>query len=247
MMMLYLLIMNLSTEEWDTSVLWENVRCSELILLFWTKKKIIVDWCCCVKNAGPWPRIYTKQISKYFNDQFQLNVLLLLLLVAIVEHPIPWPSCLLNMCLDCCCHQLIERAGRSADDEKVEQKMAESWEELSLVSSSPTMIRKGIEGVVMKHVSKAAKQQKGIQIQYVQYVVVPSSSMYSACLQCLNLSCTSPCMYLTWTPCASSPASWPVPTTPNASGDEPQTRIKIQEDPVVHLHLAGGTSHLAEA
>lgn len=40
--------------------------------------------------------------------------------------------------------------------------MAESWEELSLVSSSPTMIRKGIEGVVMKHVSKAAKQQKGI-------------------------------------------------------------------------------------
>lgn len=58
-------------------------------------------------------------------------------------------------------HQLIERAGRSADDEKVEQKMAESWEELSLVSSSPTMIRKGIEGVVMKHVSKAAKQHKG--------------------------------------------------------------------------------------
>lgn len=40
--------------------------------------------------------------------------------------------------------------------------MSESWEELSLVSSSPTMIRKGIEGVVMKHVSKAAKQQKGI-------------------------------------------------------------------------------------
>lgn len=56
--------------------------------------------------------------------------------------------------------RLIERAGRSADDEKVEQKMAESWEELSLVSSSPTMIRKGIEGVVMKHVSKAAKQHK---------------------------------------------------------------------------------------
>ena len=60
------------------------------------------------------------------------------------------------------CVQLIERAGRAADDEKVEQKMAESWEELSLVSASPTMIRKGIEGVVMKHVAKAAKQQKGI-------------------------------------------------------------------------------------
>ncbi|XP_026214887.1 mitochondrial dynamics protein MID49 [Anabas testudineus] len=56
--------------------------------------------------------------------------------------------------------RLIERAGRAADDEKVEQKMAESWEELSLVSASPTMIRKGIEGVVMKHVAKAAKQQK---------------------------------------------------------------------------------------
>lgn len=42
--------------------------------------------------------------------------------------------------------------------------MAESWEELSLVSSSPTMIRKGIEGVVMKHVSNAAKQHKGIKV-----------------------------------------------------------------------------------
>ncbi|XP_028316714.1 mitochondrial dynamics protein MID49 [Gouania willdenowi] len=55
---------------------------------------------------------------------------------------------------------LIERAGRAADDEKVEQKMAESWEELSLVSSSPTLIRKGIKGVVLKHVAKATKQQK---------------------------------------------------------------------------------------
>ena len=58
--------------------------------------------------------------------------------------------------------QLIERAGRAADDEKVEQKMAESWEELSLVSASPTLLRKGIEGVVMKHVAKAARQQKGM-------------------------------------------------------------------------------------
>ncbi|XP_076004221.1 mitochondrial dynamics protein MID49 [Genypterus blacodes] len=55
---------------------------------------------------------------------------------------------------------LIERAGRAAEEEKVEQKMAESWEELSLVSASPTMIRKGIEGVVMKHVAKATRQQK---------------------------------------------------------------------------------------
>ncbi|XP_060946919.1 mitochondrial dynamics protein MID49 [Limanda limanda] len=54
--------------------------------------------------------------------------------------------------------RLIERAGRAADDEKVEQKTAESWEELS--SASPEMIRKGIEGVVLKHVAKAARQQK---------------------------------------------------------------------------------------
>ncbi|XP_034543984.1 mitochondrial dynamics protein MID49 isoform X2 [Notolabrus celidotus] len=56
--------------------------------------------------------------------------------------------------------RLIERAGRAADDEKVEQKMAESWEELSLVSASPTLIKKGIKGVVMKHVAKATRQQK---------------------------------------------------------------------------------------
>ena len=60
------------------------------------------------------------------------------------------------------CVQLIERAGRAADDEKIEQKMAESWEELNLVSASPTLLKKGIKGVVMNHVSKAAKQQKGI-------------------------------------------------------------------------------------
>eukprot|EP00063_Salmo_salar_P010570 XP_013985405.1 PREDICTED: mitochondrial dynamics protein MID49-like isoform X2 [Salmo salar] len=56
--------------------------------------------------------------------------------------------------------RLIERAGRAADDEKVEQKMSESWEELSLVSASPKSIRKGLEGVVMKHVAKATKPQK---------------------------------------------------------------------------------------
>lgn len=42
--------------------------------------------------------------------------------------------------------------------------MAESWEELSRVSASPTMIRKGIEGVVLKHVAKATRQQKGKDI-----------------------------------------------------------------------------------
>lgn len=56
--------------------------------------------------------------------------------------------------------RLIERAGRAAEEEKVEQKMPESWEELSLVSASPTLLKKGIEGVVFKHVAKATKQQK---------------------------------------------------------------------------------------
>lgn len=64
--------------------------------------------------------------------------------------------------------RLIERAGRAANDEKVEQKMAESWEELSLVSASPTLIKKGIEGVVMKHVANAAKQQKADLCQQPQ-------------------------------------------------------------------------------
>lgn len=64
--------------------------------------------------------------------------------------------------------RLIERAGRAANDEKVEQKMAESWEELSLVSASPTLIKKGIEGVVMKHVAKAARQQKADLCQQPQ-------------------------------------------------------------------------------
>ncbi|XP_029359710.1 mitochondrial dynamics protein MID49 [Echeneis naucrates] len=64
--------------------------------------------------------------------------------------------------------RLIERAGRAADDEKVEQKMAESWEELSLVSASPTLLKKGIEGVVMKHVAKATRQQKADLCQQPQ-------------------------------------------------------------------------------
>eukprot|EP00063_Salmo_salar_P066286 XP_014041121.1 PREDICTED: mitochondrial dynamics protein MID51-like [Salmo salar] len=61
--------------------------------------------------------------------------------------------------------RLIERAGREADDEKVEQKMSESWEELSLVSASPKSIRKGLESVVMKHVAKATKSQKAKSLQ----------------------------------------------------------------------------------
>lgn len=57
--------------------------------------------------------------------------------------------------------KLIERAGRAADDEKVEQKITESWEELSLVSASPTLIQKEIAGVVINHVATTTKQQKG--------------------------------------------------------------------------------------
>lgn len=121
-------------------------------------------------------------------------------------------------------HQLIERAGRSADDDKVEQKMAESWEELSLVSSSPTMIRKGIEGVVMKHVSKAAKQQKGMKVAR------------TLCTDFLHS------VFLLFHCHPSSAVSWPVPTTPGVSGDEPQARVKVQEAPAVRLHFAGPTS-----
>ncbi|XP_044203404.1 mitochondrial dynamics protein MID49 [Thunnus albacares] len=79
--------------------------------------------------------------------------------------------------------RLIERAGRAADDEKVEQKMAESWEELSLVSASPTLIKKGIEGVVMKHVAKAAKQQKADLCQQPQTEVQPKPESKSKRLQ----------------------------------------------------------------
>ncbi|XP_020786428.1 mitochondrial dynamics protein MID49 [Boleophthalmus pectinirostris] len=56
--------------------------------------------------------------------------------------------------------RLIERAGRAAEEEKVEQKMAESWEEISRVSASPTLLRRGLEGVVLQEVSTATKQQK---------------------------------------------------------------------------------------
>lgn len=62
--------------------------------------------------------------------------------------------------------QLIERAGRPPEDEKVDQNAMDSWEELSLVSASPKLLKKGIEGVVMKQIVAAAKAQKGtLQVQ----------------------------------------------------------------------------------
>ncbi|XP_068177647.1 mitochondrial dynamics protein MID49 [Antennarius striatus] len=64
--------------------------------------------------------------------------------------------------------RLIEHAGRAADDKKVEQKMAESWEELNLVSASPTLIKKGIEGATREPVAKAARQKKGDLCQQPQ-------------------------------------------------------------------------------
>uniref|UniRef100_A0A8C6UQG5 Mitochondrial elongation factor 2 n=1 Tax=Neogobius melanostomus TaxID=47308 RepID=A0A8C6UQG5_9GOBI len=39
--------------------------------------------------------------------------------------------------------------------------IAESWEEISRVSASPTLLRKGLEGVVLQHVSMTTKQLKG--------------------------------------------------------------------------------------
>ncbi|KAG1938077.1 mitochondrial dynamics protein MID51, partial [Pimephales promelas] len=53
--------------------------------------------------------------------------------------------------------RLIERAGRPPD-EKPEQKMTDSWEELGLVSASPKLLHKGIEGVVMKQIAAATKK-----------------------------------------------------------------------------------------
>uniref|UniRef100_A0A3Q0SIS0 Mitochondrial elongation factor 2 n=1 Tax=Amphilophus citrinellus TaxID=61819 RepID=A0A3Q0SIS0_AMPCI len=53
--------------------------------------------------------------------------------------------------------------------------MAESWEELSLVSSSPTLIRKGIEGVVMKHVTKATKHLCCIELPMLEVQSKPES------------------------------------------------------------------------
>ncbi|KAK3510702.1 hypothetical protein QTP70_015156 [Hemibagrus guttatus] len=53
--------------------------------------------------------------------------------------------------------KLIERAGRPPDDGNPEKKMTDSWEELNLVSSSPKLLQKGIEGVVMKQIAAASK------------------------------------------------------------------------------------------
>ncbi|XP_017572757.1 mitochondrial dynamics protein MID49 [Pygocentrus nattereri] len=54
--------------------------------------------------------------------------------------------------------KFIERAGRPPDDEKPDKKMTDSWEELGLVSASPKLLRKGIEGVVMKQITAATKK-----------------------------------------------------------------------------------------
>lgn len=54
--------------------------------------------------------------------------------------------------------QLIERTGRPPDESNPEKKMAESWEELNRVSSSPKLLQKGIEGVVMKQLTAATRK-----------------------------------------------------------------------------------------
>ncbi|XP_041960282.1 mitochondrial dynamics protein MID49 isoform X1 [Alosa sapidissima] len=51
--------------------------------------------------------------------------------------------------------RIIERAGRRAEDNK---PMTDSWEELSLVSSSPKLLKKGIEDVVMKKIAVATRK-----------------------------------------------------------------------------------------
>ncbi|XP_060716707.1 mitochondrial dynamics protein MID49 [Tachysurus vachellii] len=54
--------------------------------------------------------------------------------------------------------KLIERAGRPPDEGNPEKKMTDSWEDLSLVSSSPKLLQKGIEGVVIKQIAAASKK-----------------------------------------------------------------------------------------
>ncbi|XP_031419713.1 mitochondrial dynamics protein MID49 [Clupea harengus] len=51
--------------------------------------------------------------------------------------------------------RLIERAGRTAEENK---PITDSWEELGLGSSSPKLLKKGIEGVVMKKIAAATKK-----------------------------------------------------------------------------------------
>lgn len=64
----------------------------------------------------------------------------------------------LNLTLSPLLWQWIERAARSPDDEKPDKKMTDSWEELGLVGTSPKLLRKGIEGVVMKQITAATKK-----------------------------------------------------------------------------------------
>src|SRR4029434_3905852 len=64
------------------------------------------------------------------------------------------------MCVCMCVPQLIEEAGRTEEENK---PITDSWEELGLVSSSPKLLKKGIEGVVMKKIAAATK--KGMLIK----------------------------------------------------------------------------------
>ncbi|KAM9454446.1 mitochondrial dynamics protein MID49 isoform 2-T3 [Clarias gariepinus] len=54
--------------------------------------------------------------------------------------------------------KLIERAGRPPDDTNPDKKVTDSWEELNLVSSSPKVFQRGIEGVVMNQITGATKK-----------------------------------------------------------------------------------------
>uniref|UniRef100_A0A8C6UJU9 Mitochondrial elongation factor 2 n=1 Tax=Neogobius melanostomus TaxID=47308 RepID=A0A8C6UJU9_9GOBI len=55
--------------------------------------------------------------------------------------------------------------------------LSESWEEISRVSASPTLLRKGLEGVVLQHVSMTTKQLKG----------KPDCGLFLRCPLCLLL------------------------------------------------------------
>lgn len=69
---------------------------------------------------------------------------------------------------------MIERAGRPPD-EKPDKKMTDSWEELGLVSASPKLLHKGIEGVVMKQIAAATKKGTCIFKESSKWRYFPSS------------------------------------------------------------------------
>ncbi|XP_066545488.1 mitochondrial dynamics protein MID49 isoform X2 [Amia ocellicauda] len=78
--------------------------------------------------------------------------------------------------------RLIDRAGRPPDDEKPDKSIPEGWEELGLVSASPQLLRKGLEGVVIKQLTAASKAQKGPKPSTVSEKLKPEIKRVQLCV-----------------------------------------------------------------